>query len=43
MTSQAWQITFSVIGAVAVGITAFVRVAGMAGRPARFGRDLARA
>jgi hypothetical protein len=43
MPSEAWQITFSVIGAVAVGITAFVRVAGMAGRPARFGRDLARA
>src|SRR5689334_22929768 len=30
MPSDAWQIAFSVIGAIAVGITAFVRVAGMA-------------
>lgn len=43
MPSDAWQITFSVIGAVAVGITAFVRVAGMATAPAPSGRDLARA
>lgn len=43
MPSDAWQITFSVIGAVAVGITAFVRVAGMAAAPAPSGRDLARA
>lgn len=31
MPSETWQIVFSVIGAVAVGVTAFVRVAGMAG------------
>ncbi|PZO02435.1 MAG: hypothetical protein DCF30_05230 [Hyphomicrobiales bacterium] len=43
MPSDAWQIAFSVIGAVAVGITAFVRVAGMAAAPALSGRDLARA
>ncbi len=43
MPSDAWQITFSVIGAVAVGITAFVRVAGMAAAQAPSGRDLARA
>ncbi len=43
MPSHAWQITFSVIGAVAVGVTAFVRVAGMATAPAPSGRDLARA
>lgn len=43
MPSDAWQITFSVIGAVAVGITAFVRVAGMAAAPAPPGGDLARA
>ncbi len=30
MPSEAWQIIFSVIGAVAVGVTAFLRVAGMA-------------
>ncbi|RRY11318.1 hypothetical protein [Brucella anthropi] len=42
MPSNAWQITFSVIGAIAVGITAFVRVAGMAA-PSPSGRDLARA
>lgn len=43
MPSDTWQITFSVIGAVAVGITAFVRVAGMAAAPAPSGQDLARA
>jgi hypothetical protein len=43
MPSDAWQITFSVIGAVAVGITAFVRVAGMAAAPAPSSRDLAQA
>ncbi len=43
MPSDAWQITFSVIGAVAVGITAFVRVAGMASAPGPSGRDLAQA
>lgn len=30
MPSEAWQIVFSVIGAVAVGTTAFMRVAAMA-------------
>jgi hypothetical protein len=30
MPSETWRIAFSVIGAVAVGVTAFVRVAGMA-------------
>ncbi|GLK79021.1 hypothetical protein [Methylopila turkensis] len=43
MPSDAWQIAFSVIGAVAVGITAFVRVAGMGAAPAPSDRDLARA
>lgn len=43
MASDAWQITFSIIGAVAVGITAFVRVAGMAAGAAPSGRDLAQA
>ena len=42
MPSDTWQIIFSVIGAVAVGITAFVRVAGMASATAPSGRDLAR-
>ncbi|MDE1992620.1 MAG: hypothetical protein KGI75_08950 [Rhizobiaceae bacterium] len=42
MPSDGWQITFSVIGGVAVGITAFVRVAGMAALPAPSGRGLAR-
>lgn len=43
MPSDAWQITFSVIGAVAIGTTAFVRVAGIAAAPAPSRRDLARA
>lgn len=43
MPSDAWQITFSVIGAIAVGITAFVRVAGMATGSGPTGGDLARA
>lgn len=30
MPSETWQMIFSVIGAIVVGITAFVRVAGMA-------------
>lgn len=30
MPSETWQLIFSVIGAVAVGVTAFMRVAGMA-------------
>ncbi len=43
MPSEGWQITFSAIGAVAVGITAFVRVAGMAAAPGPSGQGLARA
>jgi hypothetical protein len=43
MPSEGWQIAFSVIGAITVGITAFVRVAGMAASPGPSGRDLARA
>ena len=43
MPSDAWQITFSVIGAIAVGITAFARVAGMATAAGPAGQDLARA
>ncbi|WP_427144825.1 hypothetical protein [Rhizobium pisi] len=43
MPSEGWQITFSVIGAIAVGITAFVRIAGMTAAPGPSGRDLARA
>jgi hypothetical protein len=43
MPSDAWQITFSVIGAIAVGFTAFVRVAGMATASGPSGRNLARA
>lgn len=34
MPSETWQIVFSIIGAVAVGVTAFVRVTGMAAAPA---------
>jgi len=30
MPSEIWQIVFSVIGAIAVGVTAYLRVAGMA-------------
>lgn len=43
MPSDGWQIAFSVLGAIAVGITAFVRVAGMAAADGVNGRDLARA
>lgn len=43
MPSEGWQITFSVMGAIAVGISAFVRVAGMAAAPDPSGRNLARA
>ncbi len=43
MPSDAWQITFSIIGAIAVGITAFIRVAGMATAGGPTARDLARA
>jgi hypothetical protein len=38
MPSEAWQITFSVIGAIAVGITALVWVAGMAAAQPRLAR-----
>lgn len=37
MPSEAWQIEFSVVGSVAVGITAFLRVAGMGAVPANQG------
>lgn len=30
MPSEGWQLAFSIVGAVAVGITAFVRITGMA-------------
>ena len=30
MPSETWQLVFSVVGAIAVGVTAFARVAGMA-------------
>jgi hypothetical protein len=43
MPSEGWQIAFSVIGAIAVGITALVRVSGMAAAPGPSGRNLARA
>lgn len=42
MPSEAWQIAFSIIGAVAVGIAAFLRIVGMAGDD-QPGRGLARA
>ena len=42
MPSHTWQIIFSIIGAIAVGVTAFVRVSAMAA-PGPSGRDLARA
>ena len=41
MPSDKWRIIFSVIGAIAVAITAYVRVAGMA--PAPSGTELTRA
>jgi hypothetical protein len=31
MPSETWQIIFSVVGAIAVGVTAFVRVTTLAG------------
>lgn len=43
MPSEGWRIAFSIIGAIAVGTTAFVRVAGMAAAPSPSGPDLARA
>lgn len=42
MPSETWQVVFSVIGAVAVGVTAFLRVAGMAAAGSS-GQNLARA
>jgi hypothetical protein len=30
MPSEGWQLAFSIVGAVAVGVTAFVRITGMA-------------
>lgn len=42
MPSETWQLVFSVIGAIAVGVTAFVRVAGMAAT-APSGQVIARA
>lgn len=42
MPSDTWQTIFSVIGAAAVGITAFVRMAGIAAATGPSGRDLAR-
>ena len=42
MPSEGWQIAFSIIGAVAVGIAAFLRIVGMAGDD-QSGRGLARA
>jgi len=42
MPSEAWQIAFSIFGAVAVGVAAFVRIAGAAG-PGQPGQGIARA
>ena len=42
MPSDTWQIVFSVIGAIAVGVTAFVRVTAVAA-PGPSGRGLSRA
>ncbi len=42
MPSETWQIFFSVVGAIAVGITAFLRVAGMAA-PSPTNREMIRA
>jgi hypothetical protein len=42
MPSEAWQIVFSIVGAVAVGATAFMRVAGLAANTPP-GQGLARA
>lgn len=41
MPSETWQIVFLVIGAIAVGVTAFVRVTTMAG-PGPSGQGMAR-
>ncbi|TIU29826.1 MAG: hypothetical protein E5W27_02840 [Mesorhizobium sp.] len=42
MPSEIWQVVFSVIGAIAVGVTAYLRVAGMAAAD-QSGRDMVRA
>ena len=42
MPSETWQIVFSVVGAIAVGVTAFLRIAGMAA-PIPANQRLARA
>ena len=42
MPSETWQLVFSVIGAVAVGVTAFVRITAMAS-PGPSGQDTATA
>ncbi len=42
MPSETWQLVFSVIGALAVGVTAFMRVAGMTAT-GRSSQNLARA
>jgi hypothetical protein len=39
--SDAWQITFSIMGAIAVGISALVRVVALAVAPGQSGRGLA--
>ena len=41
MPSEGWQIAFSVVGAIAVGVTALMRMAAMA-TPGSTGQDLAR-
>ena len=41
MPSEGWQVAFSIIGAVAVGVTALMRLAAMA-TPVSTGRGLAR-
>ena len=41
MPSEGWQLTFSVVGAVAVGVTALIRMAAMA-TPGSTGQGLAR-
>lgn len=42
MPSEAWQVAFAVLGAIAVGITAFMRLTLMA-PPGPAGQDIARA
>ncbi|ESX26549.1 hypothetical protein [Mesorhizobium sp. LSJC264A00] len=42
MPSETWQIVFSVVGAIAVGVASYLRVAGMTAAD-QSGRDLVRA